>query len=308
MKLTNRLYRDETDYDGIRSFLREVFLLNNRLEISWQAYRFDYCRWHIFANMGLHKLEEVVGLWETKDGKIVGVVNPEGKRDLFLHAHPDYQTPELEAEMIDFAEDLVEARREDGRSRLQIWAHEDDAVRRKILINRGYKKGEEPEFQRRRAVSGSIEQPAVPPGFTVRALTSKDELPARSMASWKAFHPEAPESEYEGWEWYLNIQRAPLYRRELDIVAEGPNGEIASFCTVWFDAVTRTGAFEPVGTAPEHQKRGLGKAVMTEGLIRLNRLGAAMATVSSYTPPAHALYASVGFQEYSLLEPWRSSD
>ena len=140
----------------------------------------------------------------------------------------------------------------------------------------------------------------------MRSLGDKEELPARSMLSWRAFHSEAPDSEYEGWDWYLNVQRAPLYRRDLDIVAVASEGELASFCTVWFDDVTRTGAFEPVGTSPKYQKMGLGKAVMTEGLQRLKRLGATLATVSSFTPPAHALYSSMGFKDYSILEPWRN--
>jgi len=93
-------------------------------------------------------------------------------------------------------------------------------------------------------------------------------------------------------------------RRDLDIVAVAPKGEFASFCTIWFDDVTRTAAFEPVGTAPAHQKRGLGKAVMCEGLRRLQRLGATLAYVGSYTPGAHALYESVGFTEYDLSERW----
>ena len=36
----------EDDYRRIRTFLREIFFLNGRLEKSWQPYRFDYCRWH----------------------------------------------------------------------------------------------------------------------------------------------------------------------------------------------------------------------------------------------------------------------
>ncbi|HEX6386119.1 MAG TPA: GNAT family N-acetyltransferase [Anaerolineae bacterium] len=55
---------------------------------------------------------------------------------------------------------------------------------------------------------------------------------------------------------------------------------------------------------PAHQRRGLGKAVMAEGLRRAKRLGATMAYVGSYSPAAHALYASVGFTEYDLYEPW----
>jgi len=43
---------------------------------------------------------------------------------------------------------------------------------------------------------------------------------------------------------------------------------------------------------------------MCEGLRRLKRLGATIATVGSYTPPAHALYTSVRFTEHDLSEPW----
>jgi GNAT superfamily N-acetyltransferase len=113
-------------------------------------------------------------------------------------------------------------------------------------------------------------------GYTVRALGDQDELPARSWLSWKAFHPNEPDEKYEGWEWYKNVQRIPLYRRDLDIVAVASGGELAAFCTVWFDDVTRTAVFEPVGTHPDHQKRGLGKAVMSEGLRRAQRLGATL--------------------------------
>ena len=104
MNLTKRMYRDEEDYWRIRLFLREVFLLNGRLEISWPAYRFDYCRWHAFVNLGNYRLEEAVAIWETAGGEVAGVVNPEGKREIFIQAHPGYQTPELEEEMIEFAE------------------------------------------------------------------------------------------------------------------------------------------------------------------------------------------------------------
>ena len=83
-----------------------------------------------------------------------------------------------------------------------------------------------------------------------------------------------------------------------------PDGAVAAFCTVWFDDVSRSGVFEPVGTDPAHQRRGLGKAVMAEGLRRLQRLGATLATVGSYGEPAHTLYASMGFREFDLQWPW----
>lgn len=43
---------------------------------------------------------------------------------------------------------------------------------------------------------------------------------------------------------------------------------------------------------------------MSEGLRRAQELGATLATVSSYSDGAHALYASMGFTGFDLAEPW----
>jgi ribosomal protein S18 acetylase RimI-like enzyme len=304
MKLTVRSYGDDRDYWRVRAFLRRVFLLNDRREWSWQAYRWDYWRWHGVENLGHGDLEKQVFLWETDDGQIGAVLNPEGPGHAFLQIDPRWRTPNLEEHMIDVAQDHLARTTEAGGRKLWFWVHEQDRQRRETLARRGFAKGDGLEYQRRRLVSAPVPDVPVAAGYMVRALGAVDELPARSWASWRAFHPDAPDEAYEGWDWYLNIQRAPLYRRDLDLVAVASNGEIASFCTIWFDDVTRTGAFEPVGTAPAHQRRGLGKAVMCEGLRRLGRLGATLAFVGSYEAPAHALYASVGFTEYELAAPW----
>jgi GNAT superfamily N-acetyltransferase len=195
--------------------------------------------------------------------------------------------------------------KEAGRKELVAWVNEADVSTKALFTERGYARSKfSAEHMRRRGLSQPILDSVPPAGYTVRALGDENELPARSWLSWKAFHPDEPDEKYEGWEWYLNVQRVPLYRRDLDIVAVAPDGELAAFCTVWFDDVTRTAVFEPVGTHPDHQKRGLGKAVMSEGLRRAQRLGATLATVSSYGEGAHALYESMGFTEFDLLEPW----
>lgn len=303
-----RRYQDEDDDWRIRAFLREVFLLNGRRPLSWDVVRFDYWRWHVNENIERFPLEEVVFIWETAGGQMAAVVLAEGKGDVFLQVHPHFRTPALEEEMLAVAEAYLATPGANGARKLRVWASAGDPLRQEILRRRGYSKGDWPEYQRRRPLAGEHAIPIadMPPaaGYTVRALGDVDELPARSFVSWQAFHPDEPEERYEGWTWYLNVQRAPLYRRDLDIVAVAPDGAFAAFATVWFDDVTRSAVFEPVGTAPAHQRRGLGKAVMAEGLRRAKRLGATMAYVGSYSPAAHALYASVGFTEYDLYEPW----
>jgi mycothiol synthase len=307
MKLTMRRYQDEDDSWRIREFLRQVFLLNDRRELSWQVYRFDYWRWHGIENLGHGRLEEDVFIWETADGRIAAVLNREGPGHVFLQVHPGLRTPELEEAMIVVAEEHLAIPSPNGQRKLLVWSNEHDDLRQGILTRRGYTKGDEPEYQRRRSLEAPILEAQPAPGYAVRALGDGAELLERCYASGLAFHPNEIRYAVENREdvsWYRNIQNAPLYRRDLDIVAIAPDGAVASFCTVWFDDVARSGAFEPVGTVPAHQRRGLGKAVMCEGLRRLKRMGATMAYVGSYTPPAHALYASVGFTEYDLSEPW----
>ena len=312
MKPSMRNYQSEEDYWCIREFLREVSLLNDRHDFAWSLLRWDYWRWHVNENIFHCKLEDVVTLWEA-EGRIAAMLNPDSPGEAFFQVHPAHHDSELLSEMLDVAEQKLATQKQEGRKELIAWVNEKDGLHTAILSRRGYVRSRfAAEHMRRRSISTTLNAalfqpiPDCPPpaGYTVRALGDESELPARSWLSWKAFHPEERDEKYQGWEWYRNIQRVPLYRRDLDIVAVAPDGELAAFCTVWFDDVTRSAVFEPVGTHPDQQKRGLGKAVMHEGLRRARRLGATLATVSSYSKGAHALYESMGFTDVDILEPW----
>ena len=115
LKPVMRNYQTEEDYWRIREFLRRVFLLNERWEKSWQAYRFDYWRWHGIENLGHGQLEKDVYIWELTDGEIVAVLNREAPGSVFLQIHPDYRTPELENEMMATAENHLTVTGPDGR-------------------------------------------------------------------------------------------------------------------------------------------------------------------------------------------------
>jgi mycothiol synthase len=236
------------------------------------------------------------------------VLNPEGRGQVFLQIHPDFRTAELEQEMIAVAEQHLTTT--DKNAKLWVWADSQDNMRQAILTRRGFHKvdwADQHEYQRRRSLDAPILEAPPALGYTVRSLGDGLELLERCYTSGLAFHENDIKIAVENRDdptWYRNIQNAPLYRRDLDLVAIAPDGAVASFCTIWFDDVTRTAYFEPVATAPTHQRRGLGKAVMCEGLRRLKRMGAISAFVGSYEPPAHALYTSVGFTEYDLIEPW----
>jgi ribosomal protein S18 acetylase RimI-like enzyme len=133
----------------------------------------------------------------------------------------------------------------------------------------------------------------IAPGYSIRAMGDAGEYRSRALASWHAFHPNESDDAFGGGDWLANLQSAPLYRRDLDIVAEAPNGEIAAFSTIWYDDFTRSAVCVLVGTAPKHQRLGLGKAVISEGLRRLQNMGGTRVFANGFDAPANALYRSV---------------
>ena len=104
MKPMMRLYENEEDYWRIRPFLREIFRLNDWREVSWPVARWDYWRWPGVESWGDGPLEKVVFIWETPEGRIAAVLNPEGRGEAFMQVHPGLRAPELEAEMLAVAE------------------------------------------------------------------------------------------------------------------------------------------------------------------------------------------------------------
>ena len=307
MEITKRAYTTEDDFWRMRAFLREAMAENNLTEKCWHVARLDYARWHVMMNCAKVSLNEVASIWQEGD-RIVGIVLPDGGLgEAHIMIRPGFGTHELEAEMIAHAERmLAEEVQGQGRS-LCVWTPSDNKLRISLLNERGYARKGAAEMQWEKELPAKLEPSPLPPGYAVRPLGDGLELLERCYSSGLGFHGGDIAVGIENREdptWYRNIQTAPLYRRDLDLVAVAPDGSIASFCTIWFDDVTRTAYFEPVATIPSKQRMGLGRAVLTEGLIRLSRMGAVKAFVGGYSQGANALYSSVFGPVYNTYEPW----
>lgn len=306
MKLILRNYQTEEDYWRIRDFLREVFLLNDRRMLSWPVARLDYWRWHGISNLGDGSLETGVYLLETEERQLVAVINRESAGHAFLQVHPTLKTGDLEEQMISLAEEHLQSTSRRGGMVLRVWSDAGDITRQKVLESRGYIPiNEAIEHQWRRDLSLPIPDRPVREGYRIRSLGDTSELASRSWSSWKTFHPDEPDTNYDNdWSWYLNIQAAPLYRHDLDLIAIARDGEVAAFTTIWYDDVTRCGYFEPVGTSLEHQRQGLARSLLCEGMRRLKKVGATQAMTIGGEPSANALYNSVLGPVFDLSVPW----
>ena len=307
MTIRSRNYRGEEDYDSIRRLLMECYAINQTMH-CWGLERLDWWRYSIRAEdemSGTRTWESDVHLWETDEGKLVGVVHPEGSiplptdwADVFVEIHPNYR--HFEEEMWAWAEEHHAAGRPEGAAvwRLETNVYGYDTQRAELLSQRGWQNLGHHMNKRRCSLERDIPAVGLPPGYSIRTV-GEGNVKAWAAVIGAAFNNTlSTAARCRVW------LRTPT--KHLDLVAVGPDGTLASFCIAWFDEENRIGMFEPVGTHPAHRQRGLGKAVVSEGLRRLQELGATVAFVGAGTGIApNRLYESVGFTEFDAEYGWR---
>lgn len=234
----------------------------------------------------LNKLDEVrVRLW-LEDGECVawGWLKS-GSLDALTHP----ERPELLEEILAWADAGI------------VYTTEADAGKTARLEAAGYAPGaEERVFNHMARELDDVPEPALPDGYRVRPLRGDEELLPRVEVHRVVWAPSrvVPES-------YGRLMREWPYRADLDFVVEAPDGSFAAFCLAWLDPANAAGLFEPVGTHPDHQRRGLGTAVCLAALRGLRSAGASRAVVASLDPSdAESLYEKVGFQTVTRHVPF----
>ena len=214
-----------------------------------------------------------------------------------VYIQPGLRGSSLAREMYIWAEEqAVRIAREKGKPTIYVlWVlHDDDFLgghfrQRGYRLRRGY-------VHLNRPTDRIVPSSSVSEGFELRSCKAEREVAERAGAQYKAFNSSAPFERY--LERFTHFMRSPVYDPDLDIVTVAPDGRVGSFCIVWTDSNNRVGLFEPVGTHPEFQRMGLGKAVMQEGLRRLQERGMMNAIVSTFEDNLAAIkfYESLGFQ------------
>jgi mycothiol synthase len=176
------------------------------------------------------------------------------------------------------------------------WTAEDDPAAVAVLVDLGFEPHDKllSQFQWRPADgAASLAESMLREGYRIRSLAGPAEIPARVDVHRAAFMPSKLTVEK-----YERLQTLPHYRTDDDLVVEAPDGSLAAFAMAWWDPEGRVGEFEPVGTHPNHQRRGLSRALLTWGLHRYAERGARVVQVYSdaANEASERLYESVGFE------------
>lgn len=304
MNLEPRPYRSLRDFEKIQGILIAGRAAHHG---SYYVHVGDVNWWLFYPDQSAEFARRIF-VWEVGEEVLGWCLLTPADNFLDVFVHPRWHgTPEAEAMFI-WAEDQLttQVKAAGGTAINTMWIFEDDVERRAFLEQRGFTVTARDYFFTR-ALTDEIPALRLPEGYHLRPTSGEDEYEERARASYGAFQSK--------WEWgaylqrRLGFMRSPFYEREHDVVVAAPDQRIASFCIFWLDAVNRVGHFEPVGTHPDFQRRGCGKALMFESLRRLQALGMTSATVCTNdgNEAAVRLYQSVGFHLANRLLIYRKS-
>ena len=299
MKIQGRPYRNNVDLVNMRQLL--MIGKQSNLPIS---YMHPGCLdWATHYPPDEQENRRNLQLWERFDGDRPVLeawaifLYKEGSFDLFVHpALHGMPTHEI---VMDEYMVWAEARaREAGLKELwPFWAMDYDKVLDRMMKVRGFVVTQADSAPPLFEVSlDELPEIRLPEGFTVQEVKNQDDGRLRAQATHGAFEPNADWDRYSTD--YAQFIHSAVYDGQRDLFVRSPNGRGASACTIWFDAMNAIGLFEPVGTHPDFQGQGLGKAVMAEGMRRMKAAGMRRAIVG-FDPnnsAALALYKSLGFR------------
>lgn len=317
MKTTFKAYDPSKDFMRIRDFLIDTFTLYQR-PFNWLIDRWNFCRYFVVPVHSYYSIhyfsvpidlnysyrneipywEKAIGMWENEDGSIVGVVSTENEEpgEAFTQIHPDYTF--LYDEMVTYIEDNL-ADRVGDTGYVKLYVNEGSTLEQ-IAMKRGYRKLKygTPFLE---YTINKVPEPQLPEGFVIKSVLDEDDIEKRRIAKSIAFGAHYNPSYWPPASAYKEMQKAPDYRKDLDLFIVAPNGDYVSFCTIWIDVKNKYGNFEPVGTHAEYQGMGLGRALLMEGFRRMAQYG----VTRSFMDSNNEFYRKVGFKEtpYSYY-PW----
>ena len=292
MTITARHYRDISDLKEMQAVLSAGRQAANRAyyvhpgDLSWWLFNTD------------ENYRDKICLWEWNSRLAGWSLLSNSSRSFDVFVVPEMHGRSFEAKIMLWAEEAQACtlKKLHSRNIRTMWVAETDRSRIHWLEMRGFQPDQQSMYLMQRSLTADLPNIKLPQGFKVRSVAGVHEVHLRAAASHAAFGSGKSFEAY--WPQMLRFMHSPVYIPDNDLVTISPDGDFASFCNLWPDPFTRIGLFEPVGTHPGFQRRGLARAVMSAGLQRLQKLGMTQANVcvESDNLPAIRLCESLGFQ------------
>jgi ribosomal protein S18 acetylase RimI-like enzyme len=255
----------------------------------------------LYEELSEPETQAATRLWHN-NGALVGFAYVSQYQNLVDVFDKQVFTPTVEAEMMAWAVAATQQRNQTRGETLTLDASalDHDQPRLALLERHGFERAEEDSLLFARSLEGTLPEPRLPAGFSIRPMGGEAEVDAYVALHRAAFGTENMTVEYR-----RVIMSTPGYLPELDLVAVAPNGDLVAFCVCQIfpdDAPRASGQHEgwtdPVGTHPRYQRLGLAKALIVTGMHRLKEHGmdTALLGTSSKNIPMQRAAESIGFR------------
>jgi GNAT superfamily N-acetyltransferase len=289
------------DFVKIRDFLVETYAHFQR-SYNWTIERWNFSV-SLARTMNAMSLEEwaaQIGIWE-QEGAIEAVVHAEGEDDgeaffQLRHEHlPDARLNEL----FSFCEARL-GKAEGETRKIQLFLPAGDGRLEALAQERGFVRQSWVDHDGVLEVTDELPV-TLPAGYTFAdgsAVTPEEMGAAHAQAFGYADDLVYPQRAVEG---FRRMIATPDYRADLHLHVRGPDGDVATFAAMWYDARNRIGILEPVGTAPAHRGLGLGRAAIYSLINKIRGEGALRVHVGSDQP----FYQRLGFVIREKYSVWR---
>ena len=258
---------------------------------------------HIFSGNKLYDPSELLRIWEDAQGVAAWVLVGPRHKGYDAQIRPDLRGGRFEREVLQFADTrTAELMRRHGIEGDQMLgdAFRCDTARSRLLTELGWTRDDAPPYVLNRAPLTDVPEPMLPDGYSIRAARGLEEAATLAGIHIAAFGAT--------WtpELYGRYMQAPGYAAEREFVAVAPDGAFAAFTVTWHDDLNRIGLLEPVGTHPDHRRRGLGRAVVLFAMHRMKAAGMTHATVANLASneASRALYTACGFEPWHLIDDY----
>jgi GNAT superfamily N-acetyltransferase len=299
MKFISRPYQSASDLSAIGELLRRTYGVCKTLN-AWSFAQFDIWAQRRIADseaFGENAWKQYFRIWQDENGKLIGAAfahdRHHWRRDPDPHALIlDFEHPHLMDEMLDWAEACAKP---------EISVKDGHLVLNNILKSRGYVRSDDCMISREKPLTGTPLEPVnLPEGYRIEVI-KHGTWPAYFVAVNAVFNM------MDNVDSFRSIQQASSNVPELHLKVVSDQGEIAAFCSVWWDRQNNVAEFEPVGTVPRFQKKGLGRALLAHACNRLREMGCPLVTVESWSEAvgANKLYEASGLKEVDRVYNWK---
>jgi ribosomal protein S18 acetylase RimI-like enzyme len=307
MTIKMRDYYWDKDFEAAMLFLGEIYPIRTA-HSNWIPSTLENVKFGPGGTEYLDEEEEYLKLWEEYDTtreaavRIIALSFTKPSGECWLSIHPDYMS-EFKG-IVQWMEDRVrELNKVKGKElKMSLVVDDNDEGRIALLSELGFQKGEMDGDKQIRPLDAPVPDYSLPRGYTIRhAVVEEDYMEYREVQKSVFRHIKDMSKEQ-----LLLYSRASFYKEDLDIVAVDSKGNFAAFCNVRMDPISKIAELEPVGTHPDHRKLGLGKAVICEGLKRLEKYEPSAMVIIGAAPSegARRLYESVGFVNEGTRHYW----